>query len=31
MRGVKQREESTGRTKKHRYSSEFKVTAELGG
>jgi transposase len=27
MRGIKQREESTGRMKKHRYSSEFKVTA----
>jgi len=27
MRGVKQCEESTGRMKKHRYSSEFKVTA----
>ena len=27
MRGIKQCEESTGRMKKHRYSSEFKVTA----
>lgn len=27
MRGVKQVKESTGRGKKHRYSSEFKVTA----
>ncbi len=27
MRAVKECEESTGRMKKHRYSSEFKVTA----
>jgi len=27
MRGVKRCQESTGRMKKHRYSSEFKVTA----
>ena len=27
MRGVKECEESTGRMKKHRYSSKFKVTA----
>jgi transposase len=27
MRGVKQVKESTGRGKKHRYSTEFKVTA----
>lgn len=27
MKGVKQCQESTGRMKKHRYSSEFKVTA----
>jgi len=27
MRGIKQCEGSTGRMKKHRYSSEFKVTA----
>lgn len=27
MRGVKQIKESTGRMKKHRYSTEFKVTA----
>ena len=27
MRGVKQCEESTGRMRKHRYSTEFKVTA----
>ena len=29
MRGIKQFEESTGRMKKHRYSSEFKVTAVM--
>ena len=29
MRGIKQCEESTGRMKKHRYSSEFKVTAVM--
>lgn len=27
MRGVKRCEESTGRMKKHRYSTEFKATA----
>ncbi len=27
MKGVKQVKESTGRMKKHRYSTEFKVTA----
>ena len=27
MKGVKQEKESTGRMKKHRYSTEFKVTA----
>lgn len=27
MRGIKQVKESTGRMKKHRYSTEFKVTA----
>ena len=29
MRGIKQCEGSTGRMKKHRYSSEFKVTAVM--